>query len=114
MSKITKIYEDNAGGIHAVVLEDGKVINVLTGLEFEYTRENKLTGLDLIHAAQSGFEYADDYDPDDYEGRSMEDVAEEIADTSDPIAYITLHKAELCYENMGSEGLYLFGDGERR
>lgn len=109
-----KIYEDNGGGIHAVVRTDGTVINCLTGLEYEYTRENNLTGADLIDAAKGGFEYADDYDPDDFDGTSLEDMVASVENepSTSLIAEITADSVDLDYSRMGAEGHYLFGCGE--
>lgn len=106
-----KIYEDNAGGIHAVVRTDGQITNFFTGLEFEYTEENHLTGADLIEAAKGGFEFADNYDPDEFGGKSLEDVVSEVEaeDTNTLIAEVAQDKATLYYDRMGAEGHYLWG-----
>lgn len=106
-----KIYEDNAGGIHAVVRKDGMPTNFLSGLEQEYTREAGLTGADLIEAAKGGFEFADDYDPGEFGGKSLEDIVSEVEaeETNTLIAEITQDKATLYYDSMGAEGHYLWG-----
>ena len=56
------IYEDNGGGIHAVV-ERGEVpCNVIPHLE----QERGLTGEEILAAAKEGFPYADPYDPEEW------------------------------------------------
>ena len=103
------IYEDNAGGIQAVVRTEGEVTNVLAGLEREYTDENGLDGLDLLLAARDGFPFARDYDADDFGGLDAEDAAESVDFFADVIAEVTPEGGELYYRRMGCEGHYLFG-----
>lgn len=106
-----KVYEDNAGGIHVVVRTDGSITNFFSGMEYEYTKENKLTGIDLIEAAKGGFEYADDYNPDDFDGIPLEKIAAEVEEepTTNLIAEITENEVKLYFDDMGAEGHYLFG-----
>lgn len=108
------IYEDNAGGIQAVVRTEGEVTNVLAGLEREYCDENGLDGLDLMLAARDGFPFARDYDADDFGGLNMDAAAESMDIFGDVIAEVTPEAAALYYRRMGCEGHYLFGYLEER
>ena len=98
-----KVYEDNGGGIHAIVIKDAQITNIISGFE-----SCSMSKADFISAAQVGFEYADDYDPDNYSGQKMEDVADEIASYDDLIAEITEDNVELYPEKMGCAGMGLF------
>ena len=98
-----KVYEDNGGGIHAIVIKDAQITNIISGFE-----AGSMSKADFISAAQVGFEYADDYDPDNYSGLTMEDFADEMASCDDLIAEITEDSVELYPEKMGCAGMGLF------
>ena len=99
----TEIYEDNAGFIHAIIRHGDNIINVITGLEQDDIPYNE-----FINAARWGFEDADEYDPDEYGGKSMEDVANEITSCFDPVAEITSDHIELHLSRMGLAAKRLF------
>ena len=54
-----KVFEDNGGGIHAIVIKDAQITNIISGFE-----DGSMSKADFIEAARIGFDYADDYDPD--------------------------------------------------
>ena len=98
-----KVFEDNGGGIHAIVIENAQITNIISGFEDGSMRKSY-----FIESAQTGFAYADDFDPDNYSGLTMEDVADEMASYDDLIAEITEDNVELYPEKMGSAGMGLF------
>ena len=98
-----KVFEDNGGGIHAIVIENAQITNIISGFE-----SCSMSKADFIEAARIGFDYADDYDPDNYSGLTMSDVADEIASYDDLIAEITEDSVELYPEKMGCAGMGLF------
>lgn len=54
------VYEDNGGKIHALVCDNGKIINTISGFE-----EALMSKDEFVEAAQTGltiFQGADDYD----------------------------------------------------
>ena len=99
-----KVFEDNGGGIHAIVIKNAQITNIISGFE-----DGSMSKADFIAAAQIGFDYADDYDPDNYSGLTMEDVAAEIESSDDLIAEVTEDGVELYPEKMGCAGMGLFG-----
>lgn len=102
--KVTvKIYENNAGGITAIV-RDGDCITNIVGCElWEDTPE------EIRAALREGLPYCRDYDPDDYSGATMAEVAEEIESGDDWIATATPEGVELYPESMGNAGRKMFG-----
>ena len=109
--KNIKIYENNGGGIAAIIREGEKIVNILFGFE-----DGGLSYAEFIARAREGFPWADPYDPADHEGCSMEEVAAEIED-ADPgviepdelIAEITERKIIIYPHAMGVAGEILFG-----
>ena len=97
------VYEDNGGGLHAIVLSGDTVVNVLSGFE-----DGGLSTNEFIKAAQSGFADADEYDPSNYSGISLGAAAAEFAELDDIIAIITSTDVALYPENMGRAGKDLF------
>lgn len=70
----TKFYESNGGTIQAVTRdESGKVVNVFSGFE-----ANPGTGLSVLAAARENWPYADPFEPCQWGGKTMEEVAEEL------------------------------------
>lgn len=100
-----KFYEDNAGGIAAVVFdENGHVANVVCGCE-QWTD----TPDAVISAAQEGLPYCPDYDADEFEGIPVDCLAAELDARSELIAVITPDSVELYADDMGMAGRRLFG-----
>ena len=50
-----KVFEDNGGGIHAIVIKNAQITNIISGFE-----DGSMSKADFIAAAQIGFDYADD------------------------------------------------------
>ena len=98
-----KVFEDNGGGIHAIVIKNAQIANIISGFE-----DGSMSKADFIEAAQTGFDYADDYDTDNYSGLTMEDVAAEMESSDDLIADISEDSVELYPEKMGCAGMGLF------
>lgn len=98
-----KVFEDNGGGIHAIVIKNAQITNIISGFE-----DGSMSKADFIEAAQIGFDYADDFDPENYSGLTMEDVAAETESSDDLIAEITEDSVELYPEKMGCAGMGLF------
>ena len=98
-----KVFEDNGGGIHAIVIKNAQITNIISGFE-----DGSMSKADFIAAAQTGFDYADDYDPDNCSGLTMEDVAAEMESSDDLIADISEDSVELYHEKMGFAGMGLF------
>lgn len=102
----TRFYEDNGGGIHAIVTDDhDNVTNVLTGFHMDAAAWDLS---DLIASAKQGFPYADEYNPDEFSGLSMDEAAREIADMDDLIAEISADAEAIYPTNMGCAGKTLF------
>ena len=98
------VYEDNGGMIHVVVMDGGEIKNIISGFEDETMSLDE-----FIAAAKTGFEWADEYEPENYSGLTMERVAKEISDLDDLIAEITPDGVEVYPEKMGTAGMILFG-----
>lgn len=98
-----KVYEDNGGGIHAIVIKDAQITNIISGFE-----DGSMSKADFIEAAQIGFSDAYEFDPDNYSGLTMDDVAAEIESYDDLIAEITEGSVTLYPEKMGCAGIGLF------
>ena len=98
-----KVFEDNGGGIHAIVIKNAQITNIISGFE-----DGSMSKANFIEAAQIGFDYADDFDPENYSGLTMEDVAAETESSDDLIAEITEDSVELYPEKMGCAGMELF------
>lgn len=98
------VYEDNGGMIHAVVMDGNEVKNIISGFEDETMSRDE-----FVDAAKTGFEWADDYEPENYSGLTMEQVAQEISGLDDLIAEITPDGVDLYPEKMGTAGMILFG-----
>ena len=97
--KKVNVYEDNGGMIHAVVMDGGKAINIISGFE-----DGSLSTAEFIDAARYGFAEADEYEGE----RSLEAAANEIDDLDDLIAEITEDNVELHLNKMGIAGAKLF------
>ena len=104
METMVKVYEDNGGGLHAVVMSDGKVTNIISGFE-----DGTMNTADFIDAARYGFEGADSYYAGNYNEYSMEEVAAEMDASDDLIAEITFEDVALHINAMGSAGRRLLG-----
>ena len=111
MYREVNFFEDNGGGLSAVVKENDKVVKVLTG--FEYGNFN--TG-DFIDDAANGFPNADEFDPNDWNGLTLEKAAEEVSNHCigiDLIATVGRNcrsKSVTLYpDDMGYAGRRLFG-----
>lgn len=120
----TKFYEVNGGYIYAVAFEDGKVTNIISCVD----SNGELTGSEALKAAREGWPYADDFNPDDWSGLSMEQAAEELEEeTETPAgeergadliakvrptpAYVKgLPFATFYWDHMGVTGLEFFKD----
>lgn len=98
------VYEDNGGMIHAVVMDGNEIKNIISGFEDETMSRDE-----FVDAAKTGFEWADDYEPENYSGLTMEKVAQEIIGQDNLIAEITADSVELYQEKMGLAGMILFG-----
>lgn len=78
---IAEFYENNAGYIYAVITnEDGELLNIC-----EIPDGTSL--YELNQALKEGYAYADPYDPDDYNGVSVEDFRDEL-ENSDGVEHI--------------------------
>lgn len=101
----TQFYEDNAGGIHAVIADErNEVVNVLTHLE------QSVNPGDPIKAALEGWPYASDYDPDDHEGMTASQLAADIVTPTSCANIATVGDLVVLYpEAMGTSALRLFG-----
>ena len=97
------VLEDNGGMIHAVVMDGDEIKNILSGFEDQTMNRDE-----FIDAAQAGFEWADEYEPENYSGLTMEQAAQEIIGQDDLIAEITADSVELYPEKMGCAGMGLF------
>ena len=96
-----KFYEDNAGGIQAVVTQDNKVTNVLLGLEQE-----KWTADEILAEAQRAFPEAYPYDMFNHDV-PMNVMAEDVQ-KGDLIAEIKPLVVTLYPSQMGCAGRKLF------
>lgn len=119
----TKFYEVGNGKIFAVVLEDGKPVNVTCNLA-----DGQSTGTEVLEAAREGWPYADQFDSSEWSGLSMEQAAEElekgthtpvgeerpvdlIAETRPTPAHVSgLPFVTLYWRHMGAAGFDLFKD----
>lgn len=109
---MVEIYEDDGGGIYAVVRElkchkDGTktydVVNIISGFE-----DCLLTGEKFIEMAQEDFPYADPYEAGRYDGYDMRYVASDILEYSDMIAVFDDGRYTLFPHKMGIAGKKLF------
>ena len=105
MGKSVKIFEDNGGGVHAVVFADGKVQNVICHLE----QEPNIQPHDFLEAARDSFPLSNDYNQDDASGVSIEEAAKEIEAFDDLIAEFHGDNADFYPDKMGRSGINLFG-----
>ena len=98
------VYEDNAGGINCIVRDGDKIVNVVPNCEmWEDSPE------EIKSALMSGLPYCRDYDPDDYCGAIMEDVALEI-EAGELIAVATAEDLETYPDCMGIAGRKMLGE----
>lgn len=104
-----RIYEDNGGGVHAVIEQDSAIVNVVPHLEME----RDVTGAQIIAAAKEGFPFADEYDPVENSGESMLDSADWLENNCDLIAEVHGTQTTFYYEKMSVQGRHLFGDIDR-
>lgn len=104
MNKVTvNVYEDNAGGIAAIVTDGERITNVVIGCELWEDSPEK-----IMAVLREGLPYCRDYDPDDCSGESMDEIAEVIG-RGDLIATATPEGVELYPESMGTAGRKMFG-----
>lgn len=104
----TRFYEDNGGGIHAVVRDEtGDVINWLTGFQHD-----RLDVGELFRAAMDGFGEAGQYDPESYAGLPLEAMVAETESAGTLIAAISEVEINLYPSEMGIAGKILFGLNE--
>ena len=88
--KTTRIYEDNAGQIFAVVMSNGDTVKVVSGIE----RATDYTLGDIISDAIDGF---DDWDGEDFEPqKNLEELADDIRHYSDCVADIEVLECDGC------------------
>ncbi len=100
-----KMYEDNAGGISAVVQYYDELVNYIYGFQFiEHPNVS-----DLLNSARDGFEYADPFDPDNFSGMTLAECAAWAEAECDLIAEISDKEITLYPKAMGDAGRYLFG-----
>ena len=97
-----RVFEDEGGGIQVIVEEAGRIVNIISGFE-----DGSMSTADFIEAAQAGFVDANDYDPDDFSGLSIDEAAPGI-ESADLIAEITGDSVTLYEEKMGEAGKDLF------
>ena len=105
---LNEIYEDNAGNIFVIVEDgEGRVLNLIQ-LPSDITED------ELRAACKKGWPDADPYDPDDYCGKSMDEMAIEIANEkgTNLIAEITGYSMPIIFPDvMGLAGQKLFKCG---
>lgn len=105
---LNEIYEDNAGNIFVIVEDgEGRVLNLIQ-LPADITEE------ELRTACKEGWPDADPYDPDDYCGKSMDEMAIEIANerATNYIAEIAGYSMPIIFPDvMGLAGQKLFKCG---
>ena len=99
-----KIYEDNGGGIHAIVEQGGVLNKVIPHLE----REPGVTGEIIIAEAKKGFPYADAYYPDGLSGQDVRDAVAQMKAMDALIVEVSSNEIFYHYEKMGVEGKGLF------
>ena len=101
--KKVNVYEDNGGGIHAIVLNNENPTNIISGFE-----DGTMSTAEFVNEARYGFTDADEYDAASYSELSLEDAATEIMEQDDLIAEITTDRLELDFKKMGIAGTILF------
>lgn len=99
----TFFYEDNGGGVHAIVTDNGNIANIITGFERDTWDIS-----DLFFSARLGFPDADEYDPANFSGLNMIEAAHDIAMHDDLISHISADEITLHVNNMGEAGKALF------
>ena len=102
-----RIYESASGTISAVVYRNRSMQNLVSGLE-----RSLYIGSDFIWAAQTGFQFADSYDPADWGGLSLSDAIDKVEYTDEEIAQISGNNVILYREYMGAAGQRLFAKEE--
>lgn len=103
----TLVFEDNGGQIHAVVIQERIITNIVDGFE-----HGGFTTAEFVWEAQHGFAYADEFDPNENGGSSMEQVFYDMMYYStdyDLIAEISEDDILLYPKSMGTAGKILFG-----
>lgn len=100
----TTIYENNGGCIIAVIKNGTKITNIVAGIEQADT-----TPAQIIEAMINGFEDADQYDPDNFGGADILEVADELEQSADIIADNTGSDVTMYTDAMGAAGRNLFG-----
>lgn len=100
---MTKFFEDNGGGIHAVVFgADGSAENVLSGFQ-----NDKWDVGELLRSAMLDFDGADEYDS--FCGVDLQSMALEIVKYDELIAEFSDQEINLYPAKMGVAGKVLFG-----
>ena len=106
----TSIYEDNGGGINAIVEQAGTVVNVIANLDLARDMTGRyMTGEEIITEAKEGFQFADDYDSENFCGHDMLSVVEEIKSVDNLVVKVIGNKVVFYPEKMGMEAKWLFG-----
>lgn len=98
----TNFYENNGGMIYAIVFDDKKIVNIISGFE-----DQMLSYQELIEIAKEGFPYSDEFEPNQWSNCTMEEVFERSAE-DDLIAEVE-DTVKIYPENMGISGRELFG-----
>lgn len=112
----TELWQDNGGGIHAIVYDGKDTVNVICHLETPPT----LSQQELISAGIDGFPDAAPYDSDEYDGVSLQQMTDEITRQLDTdgtpliepcqcIAVFDRDEITLYPSRMGYNALSLFG-----
>ena len=101
--KKVNVYENNGGMILAVVFEDEKATNIISGFE-----DGALSTAEFIEAAQVGFEFADEYEPESFAGAILAEAAESVESAGELIAEITADGFEVYTNKIGIAGAKLF------
>lgn len=100
---LSEFYEDNAGYVFAVVINGfGDVLNVVRMPE-------TIAPDDLKRNCKYGWPDADEYDPDDFSGKTPSDIYNEFKNDVDLIAELDgTSKPILFPDKMGIAGYKLF------
>lgn len=111
MYREVNFFENNGGGLSAVVKENDKFVKVLTG--FEYGNFNTA---EFFDDAADGFPNADPFEPNDWGGLTLEEAAESVSNEdvgNTLIATVNrncrLRSMVLYPDDMGYAGRKLFG-----
>ena len=112
----TELWQDNGGGIHAIVYDGKDIVNVVCHLETPPT----LSPQELISAGVYGFPGADPYAPDENDWLTVQQLASEftrwldvdgthLVEPCQRIAVFDRDEITLYPRRMGYNALSLFG-----